>query len=141
MALSGMMKLTSKQTEMLFLLAGLSNILGVLICSKLFTNQTMMQAQPEVMGTFGLVGIILWGLAYIAVRNTFSHVRWLLAVFVIEKLAYVIAWLIFVFNHSIAVIYKSDFLAGLFYSIYGVNDFLFMLFFAYVFLMSKTHEL
>ena len=58
------MKLTT--ISKLFVFAGLSNILGVLIFSKLFTNQVMMNTQPDVMGYFGLISIILWGLAYIA---------------------------------------------------------------------------
>ena len=36
-----------------FILAGLSNIFGVLILSKLFTNQVIMDVQPDVMGYFG----------------------------------------------------------------------------------------
>lgn len=117
----------------LFVLAGLSNILGVLICSKFLTNDVMMGAQPSIMGVFGLIAIILWGVAYISISNSYRHVPWLIAVFVIEKLAYVIAWLTFMSLNSIVAIYEQDFLAGLFYTIYGVNDLIFMLFFAYIF--------
>ena len=129
--------MTRNMTEKLFLLAGLSNILGVHICSKLFTNQTMMQVQPSVMGAFGLVMIIIWGLAYIAVYRTYDSVRWLIGVFVVEKFAYVVAWGTFVYTHSLAEIYKTDAFAGVFYSVYGINDFLYMLFFIYVFLTAS----
>lgn len=130
--------LTRNLTEKLFLLAGLSNILGVLVCSRLFTNQIMMETQPLVMGLFGLIAIVLWGLAYIAVHKTYEHVRFLIGVFVVEKLVYVIVWVNFVMSHSLADIYQADTFAGIFYSVYGINDFLFLLFFAFVF--SSTRQ-
>ena len=129
--------MTRNMTEKMFLLAGSSNILGVLICSKLFTNQTMMQLQPSVMGAFGLIMIVVWGLAYIAVYKSYDSVRWLIGVFVVEKFAYVVAWGTFVYTHSLAEIYKTDAFAGVFYSVYGINDFLYMLFFIYVFLAGS----
>ena len=52
-----------------FILAGLSNILGVLVCSRAFTNDVMMQTQPGVMGLFGLVCIVLWGLSLIHISE------------------------------------------------------------------------
>ena len=116
-----------------FILAGLSNILGVLLCSKGLTNDVMMDTQPGVMGFFGLIAIMLWGLGYIAVSKSYSHVRWLVGVFVIEKLAYVIAWTSFIASQSLEGVYEQDVFAGIFYTIYGANDFVFMLFFAYVF--------
>lgn len=119
--------------EKLFLLAGLTNILGVLICSKLFTNKVIMETQPDVMGMFGLIAIVLWGLAYIGVHKSYDHVRFLIGVFVVEKLVYVVVWVNFVLSNSLTDIYHADMLAGIFYSVYGINDFLFMLFFAYVY--------
>ncbi|GMN02025.1 hypothetical protein [Erythrobacter sp. MTPC3] len=124
-----------------FILAGLSNILGVLVCSKALTNEVMMNAQPNVMGLFGLVSILLWGLGYIAVYKSYAQVRWLIAVFVIEKLAYVIAWLSFITTESLSQVYDQDLLAGIFYTIYGANDFLFMIFFAFVFLRTQPASL
>ena len=86
------------------------------------------------MGYFGLIAIVLWGFAYIAVSKNYEAVPWLIAVFVVEKLAYVIVYLQWFINNSIAVVYEQDALAGVFYSIYGLNDFLFMLFFGWVFI-------
>lgn len=122
----------------IFLFAGLSNILGVLIFSKLFTNTVMMEAQPEVMGFFGLIAIILWGLAYLAVRKNYTQVPWLIAVFLIEKLVYVIIWLSWLMSNSLNNLYNQDLFAGMFFSIYGVNDLLFGVFFGYVFLKLKN---
>ena len=125
--------MTDKIIHKGFIIAGLSNILGVIICSKFFTNDVMLETQPDVMNYFGLVAIILWGLAYISVRKIYDQARWLVGVFVIEKLAYVIAWLGFVSSNSLSSVYELDFMAGLFYTIYGANDFIFMLFFGFVF--------
>ena len=126
--------MNAKTISKLFVMAGLSNVLGVLLLSKGFTNQVMMDAQPEVMGYFGLIAIVLWGLAYIAVSKNYEAVPWLIAVFVVEKLVYVIVYLQWFTSNSIAVVYEQDALAGVFYSIYGLNDFLFMLFFGWVFI-------
>jgi hypothetical protein len=136
--------MTEKMIHKGFIIAGLSNILGVIICSKAFTNDVMLKTQPEVMGIFGLISIVLWGFAYISVCKSYTQVRWLVGVFVIEKLAYVIAWLAFITSHSLSSVYKMDVLAGIFYTIYGVNDFIFMLFFGFVFMQrgqvpSKTN--
>ena len=126
--------MTDKIIQRGFTIAGLSNILGVIICSRAFTNDVMLATQPEVMGYFGLISIILWGFAYIAVRKSYNQTRWLVGVFVIEKLAYVTAWLTFITSRSLSSVYELDILAGIFYTIYGANDFIFMLFFSFVFL-------
>ena len=129
--------MTDKIIQRGFILAGLSNILGVIICSKAFTNDVMLATQPDVMGYFGLISIILWGLAYIAVCKSYNQVRWLVGVFVLEKLAYVTAWLTFVTSRSLSSVYELDMLAGIFYTIYGANDLIFMLFFSFVFLNQR----
>ena len=137
--------MTEKMIRKGFIIAGLSNILGVIICSKAFTNDVMLATQPEVMGYFGLISIILWGLAYISVCKSYNQVRWLVGAFAIEKLVYVIVWLAFITSHSLNEIYELDVLAGVFYTIYGANDFIFMLFFSFIFLKrgqvpSKTNS-
>lgn len=129
--------MTDKIIQRGFIIAGLSNILGVIICSKAFTNDVMLATQPDVMGYFGLISIILWGFAYIAVCKSYNQVRWLVGVFVIEKLAYVTVWLTFITSRSLSSVYELDMLAGIFYTIYGANDFIFMLFFSFVFLNQR----
>jgi hypothetical protein len=129
--------MTEKMIYKGFIIAGLSNILGVIICSKGFTNEVMLATQPDVMGYFGLISIILWGLAYISVCKSYDQTRWLVGVFAIEKLAYVIVWLSFITSNSLSAIYEQDVLAGVFYTIYGANDFIFMLFFSYIFLKRR----
>lgn len=100
-----------------------------------------MDAQPEVASYLGLISIILWGIAYIAVSKTYIHVPILIALFAFEKLVYVIFWTMFIHNNSLSVLYEKDFFAGLFYTIYGVNDFVFMVFFiAVLWFMGKSDK-
>jgi Zn-dependent protease with chaperone function len=120
-----------------FILAGLMNC-SVLVFSKGFTNTAINAADPVVMSNFGLFMIVVWGLAYIAGSTAMSQIKWLAGVFALEKLIYSVVWARWQANNSLSAVYSEDFLAGVFYSIYGINDFLFMIFFAYVFFVSKS---
>ncbi len=120
-----------------FIAAGLSNIIGVIFFSKLFTNEVLMREDPEVMGTFGLVMIMVWGLAFIAAANTFQNLRWLVGVFMLEKISYVIAYGLWLSQNDISKVYEKDTLAGIFFSVYGLNDLLFFIFFSYVFIKLR----
>lgn len=120
-----------------FIAAGLANIIGVLGSSRFFTNDAIGQLDPVVMSNFGLLMIVVWGLAYMAVANSYQHVRWLSAVFCVEKLVYSVAWLCWHSQNELSTAYELDLQAGVFYSIYGINDILFMLFFGWVFLSTK----
>lgn len=124
-----------------FLIAGLANILGVLTFSKFFTNQVMMETQPDVMGYFGLISIVLWGMAYIAVRKTYTVLPWLVAVFLIEKIIYVAVYIKWFSNNSLSAVYDQDLFAGIFYTIYGANDFIFGVFFAVVLVKLSRQKL
>lgn len=121
-----------------FIGAGLMNIGGVLLFSRAFTNTAINSADPVVMSNFGLVMITLWGAAYLAAAAIGSSVKWLAGVFALEKLVYVVVWVLWLSNNSLAQLYAKDFFAGIFFSIYGLNDFVFMLFFACVFLLKRT---
>lgn len=122
-----------------FIAAGLMNIGGILLFSRVFTNETMNQADPVVMSNFGLLMIIVWGLAYLAVSSTYERAKWIVAVFAIEKLVYVITWGIWISKNELSSLYSNDLFAGVFYTIYGPNDIVFMLFFSWVFLGIKTN--
>ena len=117
--------------------AGLMNIGGVLLFSKGFTNSAINSADPVVMSNFGLVMIVVWGLAYIGAATITSNIKWLVAVFAVEKLVYVVVWVHWMSNNSLSQLYSSNVLAGIFYSIYGLNDFVFMLFFSWLFVFNK----
>lgn len=123
-----------------FVAGGLANVIGVLTVSRFFTNNTVSEYAPTVMSTFGLICIVLWGLAYIATsRITDNAVQWLAAVFAVEKVLYVVVWLIWMSGNWEALpdIYANDWLTGLFYSVYGLNDLLFAVFFGYAFLCYR----
>jgi hypothetical protein len=123
-----------------FIASGISNTIGILIFSKGFTNEVIPETDPIVMSYFGLVMIMLWGAAYIAVSKSFEKVKWLIGIFAIEKLAYVLAYGFWFADHSLIEVYDKDLLAGIFYSIYGLNDFLFMIFFGYVFIKLSNKK-
>ena len=117
--------------------AALMNIGGVLIFSRAFTNAAVNEADPVVMSNFGLVMIAVWGLAYLAASTLSSNIKWLAGAFAVEKLVYVVVWVMWHSGNSVAQLYSKDALAGIFFSIYGINDFVFMLFFAWVFLTQR----
>ena len=117
--------------------AGMMNIGGVLLFSRGFTNAAINEADPVVMSNFGLLMICVWGLAYLAAATLGSNIRWLMAAFAVEKLVYVIAWISWMLGNSLAELFARDAFAGAFFSIYGLNDLVFMLFFSWVFLRGK----
>ena len=120
--------------------AGLMNIGGVLVFSRAFTNSAINSADPVVMSNFGLLMIVVWGLAYIGAAPIRSNIQWLMGAFAIEKLVYVVVWVKWLSENSLPQLYAKDFFAGAFYSIYGFNDFVFMLFFAWACLFSRAKE-
>jgi hypothetical protein len=125
--------MTEKTLRNGFIAAGLMNIIAVLVLSKFFTNEVIPETDPAVMSNFGLLMIMVWGLAYIALAVNYRKAKWVVGVFVVEKLIYVIAWLMWIVNNDVSKVYEKDLFAGLFYSDYGLNDFLFFVFFLYVF--------
>ncbi len=122
------------------LAAGLMNIGGVLVFSRAFTNEAINNADPVVMSNFGLVMIAIWGLAYLGAATITSNIKWLVGAFAIEKLVYVIVWYNWISQNSLAKLYATDRFAGAFYSIYGLNDFVFMVFFAWLFFTQMTDK-
>lgn len=116
------------------------NVSGVLLFSRFFTNSAINSADPIVMSNFGLLMIIVWGFAYLGAATIASSIKWLAGAFVLEKLVYVVVWIDWLSKNSLAQLYSKDSFAGVFFSIYGANDFAFMLFFAYVFWLESSHR-
>ena len=112
--------------------AAFANISGVLLFSKGFTNHALNAADPVLMSNFGLVMIMVWGLAYLAVTFVSGTSKAIISVFVIEKLVYVIMWGKWLMTNSLIAVYAEDTFAGIFFTIYGLNDLFFMLLFAYM---------
>ena len=123
-----------------FFAAGLMYIGGVLLFSRAFTNSAINNADPVVMSNFGLLMIAVWGLAYLGAGAISSNIKWLAGAFALEKLVYVVVWVMWLSSNSLPALYATDFFAGVFFSIYGVNDFVFMVFFAWVFLRQHRSD-
>lgn len=117
-----------------FLLAGMMNIFGVLIFSKMFNNPVISLYDTEAMSNFGLLMIVVWGFVFIAVSKNYDKVPWLVGVFVIEKLLYALHWTNWIMHNYIADVFAKDKMAGIYYAIYGINDWLFFLFFLVAFI-------
>lgn len=122
------------------LAAGFMNIGGVLLFSRGLTNIHINNADPVVMSNFGLVMIMVWGLVFIGAALINANIKWLAAAFAIEKLVYVVVWLAWLSKNSLGEVYSNDLFAGAFYSIYGINDFMFLLFFIWVFFAQYKNE-
>lgn len=127
------MTINNKLISKGFILAGIMNC-SVLLFSRGFTNKTINTYDPDVMSNFGMVMILIWGLAYISVAYKFQNVKWLVLIFAIEKLIYGCVWLQWITTNDVSKVYDEDKMAGIFYSIYGINDWLFCVFFLYVFI-------
>lgn len=122
-----------------FFIAGLMNM-TVLVFSKLFTNVVIAETDPVVMSNFGLLMIVIWGLAYMSIAKSYQSVKWLVGVFVIEKFIYGFIWIKWMLNNNVTDVFAKDKLAGMFFAIYGVNDWLFFIFFLLVFIrLIKTY--
>lgn len=128
------MKLNKETIKKGFILSGIMNITGPLIFSRFLTNEVIPQNDPYVMSNFGLLQIAVWGLVYIAMSQKYEQLKWLIGVFVIEKLIYSLNWTNWIINNSLASVYSEDVMAGMFYTIYGINDWFFCLFFFVVFI-------
>ena len=122
-----------------FIAAAAMNIGGVMLFSRAFTNEAIHQADPVGMSNFGLLMIVVWGLAYLGAAFIKGNLRWLAAAFAIEKLVYVVAWGLWISGNDLGALYEQDLFAGVFYSIYGLNDLAFMLFFGWVALSQRSN--
>jgi hypothetical protein len=116
-----------------FIAAAAMNISGVLIFSRFFTNSVIPESDPVVMSNFGLLMIVIWGFAYWSVSKDYNKVKWIVGVFAVEKFIYGFVWTKWLLNNDISLVYAKDTMAGIFYTIYGINDWTFFIFFAYVF--------
>ena len=118
-----------------FIISGLMNA-SVLISSRLFTNPVIPEFDQNVMSNFGLLMILIWGIAYIAVAKNFYQVKWLVGDFAIEKFIYGYVWINWLLKNNLSDVYAKDSMAGTFYASYGINDWIFCVFFLFVFVRS-----
>ena len=126
--------MTKKMIQKIFWAAGIINIIGMLSVSLFFTSPYPGKYYPLVFSSFGMIVIMLWGLANIAVSSVYMHVRMLLFVFALERMAYTITWIIFIATSGslIPVIFQESIITGLILGSYGLCDAAFSLFFTWV---------
>ena len=134
------MKISKRVITKGFVLSGIMNIGGVLIFSRFFTNDAITVADPVVISNFGLLMIVVWGLVFLSVSQKYEELNWLIGVFAIEKFLYGLNWINWISNNDLFALFNKDQMAGIFYGIYGINDWLFFLFFLYVFIKSFKFE-
>jgi hypothetical protein len=130
-----------KPSKGLFI-AGLINILGVLFLSKGFQDLSLGQYFPELFSFWGLVGVILWGLSYIAMASRYRVAPEILIVFALEKFFYFGSWCWWQWNHfsELPAIWAENPTAAAFYGTYGPGDLAFGLFFLALFVQAKRGE-
>ena len=126
----------------IFRVAGLTNIVGVLLFSLALTNERLIELSPIVFSRFGLVSIMLWGAAYFAVSGSYRSVPGIVAVFAVEKLVYVVTWAVWLRLHGavLPALLSESPLTGVFYAVYGAIDLVFGVFFAMAFWCSKRTQ-
>ena len=126
--------MTDKLFRAGFIIAGLANIVGILAVTQGMTSSTLYEQDPEVFSKFGILMIMLWGLAYIGTSRFATTAVLLPAAFAIEKLAYTLNWAFWMAENGdkVNAIREQDFLGGFFMGGYGINDGLFFVFFAVV---------
>jgi hypothetical protein len=124
-----------------FIIAGCVNFFGSLLVSAGFTNRTLTALDPIVFSNFGIIAIMLWGMAYVAVSKSYPHVPYVVMVFAVEKLVYTIIWIRWMarFVHELPGLFSQAPLTAAFYSTYGLVDFSFGVFFAWVALTTKRN--
>ena len=116
-------------------LAAATNIVGILLFSRLYQNDYLCSLFPELFGRWGLVCIQLWGAAYAAAARNPGALPELIAVFALEKAVYVASWLVWMIHHGdqLGAIWQRDPMTGFFYSFYGVLDLAFCAYFLAVY--------
>jgi hypothetical protein len=138
-------KLADRVVTIGFLLAGSYNVLGILIVSKLFTNQLLSVIDPVVFSWFGQVAILLWGFAYWSIARSHQQVPYLLLVFCLEKMLYAGTWLVWILEKSstLPTIAAESPLTASFFAGYGAGDFAFGLFFGWLALkgLKQAHDI
>ena len=128
------MKINNELLTKGFFLAGLMNILGVLTFSRFFTNAVIPEFDNQAMSNFGLIMIVFWSFVFISVSKNFQNLKWLIAVFTLEKLIYATHWTKWMTTNNLTDVFEKDTMAGIFYTIYGINDWIFFVFFLFVFI-------
>lgn len=114
-----------------FIVASIYNF-SIILFSKGFQGD--LGIHDPLFGTTGSILIVVWGIVFFALRNLYARVPAVVLACTFEKLVYVINYIVWLvnYNHKLSTISKTDPLASIFFSVYGIGDAASMLFFAYV---------
>ena len=115
--------------------AGLFNILGVLTFTRGMRDFSVGTYFPELFSMWGMALIMVWGLAFMSMAGRYSRAPEILLVFVLEKVFYFGAWCWWQWGHfaQLPGMWKANWLAATFYSVYGPLDLAFAFFFLALF--------
>ena len=121
-------------------LAAAVNIFGMSLFTVGLTQPGIPHLYPEVFSKFGIIMIMVWGLAYLAMAKRFTQAPEIIAVFALEKGLYVVTWVLWLATHigSVGDIFEADPLTGIFFGAYGLIDLSFMVFFAAVWAQHRN---
>ena len=134
--------MTPRHAQIIFVLAAITNIPGVLLFTLAFTNTSLFEVDPGAFSQFGVLMIMVWGLAYLAAAPTASKTPWIALAFAVEKLIYVLRWTWWMSTSSVSLseLLDTSFFTGAFYGIYGIVDLIFMLLFLAVYIQFRTNQ-
>ena len=120
--------------QILFLIAGLLNTVGLLVFNGFFTNKTL--TKESLFAVESQILIHLWGFLYIAASTKWDTLPWITLIFSVEKVAFFIFWCLYIGSHE----NTGNLLTDTFYTIYGPVDLAFGIVFAYASFVAFQKE-
>ena len=123
-----MMSNIQRVISWVFWSATLVNTLGVFTLSLGLTNDTLFEIDPVRFSRFGIVMIMMWGVVYFSTARAAAHYPMISLALALEKFIYVCSWVVWMNTKeiSLSAIFERDLFAGVFYSIYGGVDLIYM---------------
>ncbi len=123
--------MTDERTRLGFLAAGAYN-LGIILFSRGFSD--VLGGIDPLFGTNGAILIVLWGLAYMGMKDAFKVAPQVVAVFCVEKIFYAQHWARWLMadTTNVGELFAADPMSASFFAAYGVGDAAFALFFGAV---------
>jgi hypothetical protein len=120
----------------------MSNIVTVLIATRLFTDPLISQVDAQVFSTPSLVLVMIWGLAYLAVAPHWRKVPQMCLVFMAEKLVYVTLWSMWILESrsQLSGLWEINWQIALFYGGYGIVDMGFSAFFFWAWTLTRRSD-
>lgn len=108
------------------LLAGAYNV-SLLVVTRAFTHKEFFDIDPNLFDKSGCIMVLLWGGVHISVAWSYASVPFLFLVFALEKLFYVVQWILWIRKRAtwIDKVRETDINTYIFFHAYGILDALF----------------